>query len=103
MSKPIYIAHPFRNDPDLNTARTSAICWRLHAMYPELTFISPIHNFVYLDPDTDVTAQCMDLLSMCGELWVFGDYEQSTGCLMEIEKAKEMCIPIHYCFMRLPL
>ncbi len=37
----------------------------------------------------------MTLLSLCDELWVFGD-RISKGMAAEIEYAKSACIPIRY-------
>ena len=99
MTKLIYLAHPFRNDPNLNTARISAICREIHKTRPDLTLISPIHNFAYLDPETDVTAQCLELLSKCDMLWVCGDWTTSEGCKAEIAKAQELHMSICYSFM----
>lgn len=36
---------------------------------------------------------CLWLLSQCSEMWVFGDYINSTGCLGEIAYCKNHGIP----------
>ena len=33
--------------------------------------------------------QCLALLDVADELWVFGDWERSEGCRMEVEHARE--------------
>jgi hypothetical protein len=45
---------------------------------------------------TQVLEYCLNLLSKANELWVFGNWEQSEGCLIEIDYAIENKIPIQF-------
>ena len=96
--KLIYIAHPLRNDPNFNKARLSEILNNNFKSYQEMHVVpvSPIHLFGYLDPGVDVMAECLELLYNCDELWVFGDWKNSTGTCEEIGFAKSNGIKIRY-------
>lgn len=99
-----YIAHPLRG-PAPHTAEkireniqtVTEICQAISEDRQVIPF-SPIHAFAYMDPlgyDQEVAMRhCLELLSACDELWVFGDWETSVGCKMEIEFAKKKGIPI---------
>jgi hypothetical protein len=105
----VYIAHPLRPDPrsvtpygdcQKNIAAVTAICERLLKEYPDLLILSPIHAFGFIDPlakgkDVElVLAQCRRLLELADEVWVYGDYEISEGCKMEIAHAKALEKPV---------
>ena len=94
--KVVYIAHPFTNDPEGNMRKVAGICRDL----PEdIVPISPIHNFSFLkEPDDREKAlpMCLILLSRADEVWVYGDYKNSTGCQAEISMAETLGIPIIY-------
>ena len=88
--KIVYVAHPFTNDPVGNMAKIEKIMKRLTKDYPDICFISPLHNFSY-DQDAkeaDILPRCFALLSKCDDLWVFGNWEHSSGCRQEINQAK---------------
>lgn len=94
--KIVYVAHPFTNDPVGNMAKIEKIMKRLTQDYPDICFISPLHNFSY-DKDAkeeEILPKCMALLMMCEQLWVFGNWETSSGCKKEIEQAKAWGMPI---------
>lgn len=62
-----------------------------------ILFLSPIHAFAFisaLGPDEWVLGQCRELLSLADEIWVFGDWEHSEGCRMEVEHAKKLGITV---------
>ena len=99
-----YVAHPLRGSAPHteekvkeNIQKVTEICQSI-SENPQVIPFSPIHAFAYMDPlkyDQDIAMQhCFALLSSCDELWVFGDWETSTGCKMEVEYAKEKGIPI---------
>ena len=96
--KLVYIAHPLRDDPDFNKFALSKILRNNYTKYQEMHVIpiSPIHMFSYLDPQVDVLPQCLELLFHCDELWVFGEWKKSTGCVEEIDFAKRNGIKIRY-------
>ena len=88
--KIVYVAHPFTNDPVGNMAKIEKIMEYLTLNYPDICFISPLHNFSY-DKDAkeeEILPKCMALLMMCDALWVFGNWEHSSGCRQEINQAK---------------
>ena len=94
--KIVYVAHPFTNDPVGNIAKIEKIMKYLTLNYPDICFVSPLHNFSY-DKDAkeaDILPKCLNLLSQCAELWVFGDYAKSTGCHAEIAYARYLSIPV---------
>ena len=93
--KTIYVCHPFRADPEGNAAKCARICAQLVA----LGFV-PIAPQVYLpafiDEETqrdEAMAQCLHLLSLCDEIWVFGTEPPTTGMVLEIEHAASLGIP----------
>lgn len=67
----------------------------LYKQYNNLNFFSPVHNFpFYNDFDYQAGLQmCLDFLPYCSEMWVYGDYKNSTGCLAEIDYCKKYHIP----------
>jgi hypothetical protein len=87
--KRIFISHPFASDPQANRRSVSEILSRLHKQYPEVTFVSPLHLFSYMESETpqqrkEVMAMCYDLIDLCDEVWSFGESE---GCQLEQEYA----------------
>lgn len=100
-----YIAHPLRGSAPHteqqvreNIQKVTDICQDISQYNSKVVPFSPIHAFAYMDPlgyDQEVAMRhCLELLSTCDELWVFGDWETSVGCKMEIEFAKKKGIPI---------
>ena len=112
--KTVYISHPFRGDMGRdniniktlvgNMEKVDRICLKITADYPDVLPLSPLNAFSFLalltlaDNQIDEKALEMDmkLLELADELWVFGEWEKSEGCRMEIERARELCIPIIY-------
>ena len=94
----VYIAHPLRGERldiaviERNVARVTEICRRVAEEHPDVLLLSPIHAFDFvspLGPQDWVMRQCLALLDLADELWVFGDWERSGGCCMEVEHARE--------------
>lgn len=103
--KKIYIAHPLRGGGrDIakihkNEESIRDIMFRLAAEEPDMLLFSPIHAFGYLDPlgpEEWVLKQCLEMVEVCDELWVYGDWQNSVGCRMEIERAHAMDKPIFF-------
>ncbi len=97
--KTVYVAHPFRGDEKNNTLRVAKICRALRAKYPDDLFLSPIHAFSWFRDDHDGALEhCLRMLSRCDELWLFGEWKDSAGCMMERDAARdlgiEICTPI---------
>lgn len=105
--KKVYVCHPFRGGRPYteekaakNMAAVSRIC-RLIAERDRCVPFSPIHAFSFyhaLDAEATerVMRMCMELLETCDEMWVFGDWRNSEGCLKEIEHASKARIPIKF-------
>lgn len=96
--KTVYIAHPLRGDVEGNVKRATDICKELAGKGEVIPF-SPLHAFNFMDAEGDQTLAlryCFQLLSKVDELWVFGDWEESEGCRMEIVFAMQNKIPIQF-------
>ncbi|ADE57257.1 DUF4406 domain-containing protein [Aminobacterium colombiense] len=103
--KKIYIAHPLRGkNADIETVfenniTVDTICQNLSAIVEnkDILILSPVHAFSFVSAVGDqkwVLGQCRKMLSLADEIWVFGDWENSEGCKIEIEHAKKLNIPI---------
>lgn len=71
--------------------------WHKEIKAMEINFISPIHNSGYLYGITEYQEGlnlCLDLLSACDYMMVFGDLSTSIGCTAEKEYCLEHGIPI---------
>ena len=107
--KTVYISHPYRGDMDRdnisvtklidNLSKVDQICLKVAADYPDILPLSPLNAFsffrVFSDDDKALEMD-MNLLELADELWVFGEWEKSEGCRMEVERAKEINIPVFY-------
>lgn len=92
----IYVAHPFSNDKAGNMKKIDRLMKKLVKKYPDICFVSPLHNFSYDKnaKEEEILQKCFEILSRCGELWAFGNYENSYGCRAEIAYAKYLSIPV---------
>lgn len=95
----IYISHPYGGKPE-NMDKISEIITKLQKTYPTYLFISPVHAFGYLYSEVDyqkglnMTLFLLDQLA--DEMWIFGNYKNSKGCMAEIEYCKEHKISTKY-------
>jgi hypothetical protein len=107
--KKVYIAHPLRGDTDRthpnykivfdNVEAVDRICRTITETYPDVLPLSPVHAFSFLkvfSEDDKAIEMCLKLLALADGLWVFGDWENSEGCRIEIQRARELGIPICY-------
>lgn len=95
--KRVYVAHPFGNNVD-NEFAIKHIIRELQKVHPNATFYNGITTFGFLYNDVDYhrgMEMCLDLLDYCDALYVFGNYESSKGCRMEIEHFLKQDKPIH--------
>ncbi len=101
--KKIYVAHPLRGDTRnigeiaRNINRITHICTSISKNHPDILILSPIHAFSFissLGPQDWVLSQCRTLLELADELWVFGDWQKSEGCRMEVEHARKLGITV---------
>ncbi len=96
IEKVVYVSHEFGGKQE-NADKVAKLVTELTLFHPEICFISPIHAFGFMYHDTDYERGielCLTLLDMCEELWVFGEYSNSRGCLIEKQYAKNHKIPI---------
>ncbi|WP_455611415.1 DUF4406 domain-containing protein [Cloacibacillus porcorum] len=104
MKKTVYIAHPLiggARTPQQNFIEAGNIARLIAFAEPDVLVLSPIHAFSFLpyeDSRSDLRGRelCMDLIRHADELRVFGDWESSEGCRMEIEIARHMGIPVQF-------
>ncbi|MBC9783523.1 hypothetical protein H1S01_03225 [Heliobacterium chlorum] len=93
------ISHPLKGDIPGNMAKIDAICRWVYEQHPDVVPVSFVHMFSFLD-DTQPEQRkrallwCIDILLGLDELWVFGDWEKSEGCCVEVEAAKRVNMPI---------
>jgi hypothetical protein len=104
--KKIYIAHPLLGDMDRkktnlsipfdNMNKVDRICRAVVEAHDDILPLSPIHMFSFFnifERERPLTC-CMAVLEMADELWVFGDWQASEGCKMEISFAEAAGIKI---------
>jgi hypothetical protein len=93
--KKIYIAHPFTTygDPEENFRRQEEICGKVFktGCIP----VSPILTFGKVIPHDEANYElamdaCFWLLNACDEVWFFGEWEKSKGCMLEMNFAKSV-------------
>ena len=95
MTKKVYIAHPFRGKKPYtaeqiqkNTLHVTGICRAIFRDMTDVVPVSPVHAFGFADPFEDdqhnVLDCCGELLHACDEMWVFGDWLSSMGCIFEV-------------------
>lgn len=91
----IYVSHPFGGKHE-NILEVEQIIKDLVKANPEHTYISPIHTFGYLYNDVDYETGlrwCIELLSVCDKMYVFGDWKRSRGCTAEVLYCEMHMIP----------
>lgn len=89
--KVVYISHPYSGIKE-NRLKIEGIIKELIQKHHGYLFLSPVHSFGYLYNSVDYDAgieYCLWLLGKSDEMWVFGDYKKSRGCLIEIKYCDE--------------
>lgn len=97
--KKVYIAHPLRGDVESNIRRISRLCRNIVDTDSSILPLSPVLAFSFFEPDKEpekAMEYCLELLRASDELWVYGDWKNSEGCLAEVEVAKCKNIPVKY-------
>ena len=104
--KPVYVIHPYKGkkgEYEKNMTKINELCRELSKGAPEIIPIAPVLAFDFLDDKNGEEREkaigyCMDLLRVVGkaggEAWYFGDWQNSEGCLQEMETAKKLGIPL---------
>jgi hypothetical protein len=96
IEKVVYICHEYGGNPE-NAAKVAKLVTELSLKYPEIVFVSPVHAFGFMYRDVSYIhgmIQCLTLLDMCTEMWVFGEKSNSRGCKIEKEYCDRYKIPI---------
>ncbi len=97
--KKVFISHPFRDDPEGNMLKVSRICKAIVEKHPDVLPISPLHSLSFLNDEESREYSlmwCREILKMCDEVWVFGEWEKSEGCRKEVSWAKEYGKPVMF-------
>ena len=105
-----YLAHPyaptdrkmeiFANEiKEANTEETGDIAYEFMQNYPNMTIISPLHNYSFLEGkqlrNTKILEYDFKLLSKCTHLILSGHWRHSRGCMSEYGYAKAKGIRIY--------
>lgn len=96
IQKVIYISHPYQGN-EHNKSEIQKIITDLVKKFPGYLFLSPVHAFGFLYneiPYSTGLAHCIWLLDKADEMWVFGDYQNSIGCKVEIRYCEKNNIPL---------
>lgn len=99
--KLVYIAHPLTTHGTIedNLNRIDIICKNIMTKHPDIVPISPLHAFRFFDEKKEdqeqVMQYCFGLLEACKEIWLFGDWEKSKGCMREVVFSIKNAITIH--------
>ena len=94
--KRVYIIHPFQGKEE-NRKKIDQICRAVANM--GFLPVSPVHAFGFLDDNVleeryQALNLCQELIKDCDQAWLFGDWEKSEGCRIEVRTAKKVGIPI---------
>lgn len=96
IEKVVYICHEF-GGKKANYDKITRLVVQLSELYPEVLFLSPVHavGFMYYEVDYDKGMEyCLTLLDMCDEMWTFGEFSNSKGCLIEKDYCVRYQIPV---------
>ncbi len=96
-SRIVYISHPYGGKRE-NRHAVADLFRKLQEQHPDTLFLSPIHAFSPIYHTVlyqDGLNRCLWLLDRCTEMWVFGDYQNSVGCMAEIEHCRQNDIPFY--------
>lgn len=94
------MAHPLTTFGTIeeNLLKINAICKAIMVEYPDVVPFSPLHAFSFFDnkngSQEQVMGYCLKLLSKCDEIWLFGQWEESKGCMQELVFATKNNIPV---------
>lgn len=93
----VYISHPY-GGAESNQNKITELINCLIKQYPNYLFLSPVHAFGFtyssVNYETGI-AYCLWLLEKCDEMWVYGDWEASKGCNIEVEYCRNQKIPYY--------
>lgn len=105
-----YLAHPYApivenlkvftgEIKESNVEETGDIAFKIMKKYPNLTIISPLHAYSFLEgnyeKETEILKYDFRLLSRCDILILSGNWRNSKGCMSEYGYAKAKGIRIY--------
>lgn len=100
-----YLAHPYSPTPnslatkEFNLMDTGNIAYNIMLDYPNLTIISPLHAYSFLEgkelKETEILRYDFRLLNNCTLLILSGYWRHSRGCMAEYGYAKARGIRIY--------
>ena len=108
----VYVATPLRgqypnceDEISLNYERADVILRTIARNYAQVVPLSPLHAFRFMSASGSQDRAmdlCGDLLSLCHELWLFGDWKKSEGCSEErtlamVRGLEVMSFPLRSC------
>lgn len=96
--KKIYIAHPYNNNPE-NKDLAEKYIREFVNENSKVLYLSPIHATGYMYEwyqYEEGIKLCFELLKLCDEIYICGDWQSSRGCRLEYEYALENNIPITF-------
>lgn len=94
----IYVSHPYGGLQE-NKIKVEQIIRKLALEDSENVYISPIHTFGFMYSDVAYSVGlnwCIKLLGRCDKMIVFGNWDESEGCLLEIHHCKQNGIEVIY-------
>ena len=95
----IYIAHPYTGDEEKNREHAIKVEELLREATPNVSFYNPVgrlsEQFKAL-PYLEVMDRCLAELASCDGVVFCGAWENSTGCRMEVRRARELQLPRWY-------
>ena len=92
----VYIVYPFQEKEE-NRKKIDQIC-RAVARMGYLP-VSPVHTFSFLNDDIleerhRALNLRQELIKICDQVWLFGDWRKSEGCRLEVRAAQGAGIPL---------
>jgi len=98
-TKNVYICSPLRGDVDKNTKKARDYCrvaieFGFIPIAPHVLYQGIFNDEIPHERETALQVG-LQILVLCDEIWVFGDFV-SEGMRGEIEKARELGIPVKY-------
>ena len=96
--KTIYVAHPFRGDPEGNREKAREKVILLKEQNPDCCFLSPLDAFRWADgfSDNEVLDMCKELVVRCDAIYLCEGWERSAGCRMEAGLARLLGKVVQY-------
>jgi hypothetical protein len=95
--KRVYICHPYAGDPEASQEKCRALCKAIIDSEDSLPISPQIYLHQFMDEKDRFRCMdaCLELLSMCDEVRVFGVYI-SPGMKVEIARANTLEITVRY-------